>query len=109
MSNETDDLTDEQFAEMVKAQCSPAAKRIAELEREIASLRGQLSLANHHARGRWGDYERAMEDKARLDWLENPTKCYYVCIDSQPHGESIYNMPPSQDAVRAAIDRARSA
>lgn len=34
-----DNLTDEQFAEMVEAQCSPAAKRIAELELENARLR----------------------------------------------------------------------
>lgn len=39
---EHDNLTDEQFAEMVEAQCSPAAKRIAELERENEKLRKTL-------------------------------------------------------------------
>lgn len=37
--NDTDNLTDEQFTEMVEAQCSPARKRIEELERENARLR----------------------------------------------------------------------
>jgi hypothetical protein len=37
--NDTDNLTDEQFAELVDAQCSPAAKRIAELQRDNARLR----------------------------------------------------------------------
>lgn len=36
-----DGLTDEQFAELVEAQNSPSAKRIAELERELAQARAQ--------------------------------------------------------------------
>lgn len=38
-------------------------KHARNLERQRTSLRGQLSLANHHARGRWGDYERALDDR----------------------------------------------
>lgn len=39
------------------------ADLLEKMEKEIASLRGQLSLANHHARGRWGDYERALSER----------------------------------------------
>jgi hypothetical protein len=39
---DTDNLTDEQFADMAEAQCSPAAKRIAELERQNTALRERL-------------------------------------------------------------------
>ena len=39
-----DDSTDEQFAEMVQEECSPAAKRIAELERENTRLRELITL-----------------------------------------------------------------
>lgn len=43
---ETDNLTDKQFAEMVEAQCSPAAKRIAELEQQLLESE---RMRDHHA------------------------------------------------------------
>lgn len=49
-------------------------------------------------------YEKLMADKARLDWLEDPAKCYHVCIDRQPDGYSIINRHPGKGDVRAAID-----
>lgn len=36
------------------------------LKRENTHLRGEVSLANHHARGRWGDYERALSERDEL-------------------------------------------
>jgi len=51
------------------------------------------------------DAELATE-RARLDWLEDNSVCYHVCIDRQPDGYSIHNSPPSLGSVRAAIDAA---
>jgi hypothetical protein len=45
-------------------------------------------------------------ERARLDWLEDNSVCYHVCIDRQPDGYSIHNSPPSPGSVRAAIDAA---
>lgn len=45
-------------------------------------------------------------ERARLDWLEDNSVCYHVCIDRQPDGYSIHNSPPSLGSVRAAIDAA---
>jgi len=45
-------------------------------------------------------------ERARLDWLEDNSVCYHVCIDRQPDGYSIHNSPPSPGSVRASIDAA---
>jgi hypothetical protein len=45
-------------------------------------------------------------ERARLDWLEDSSRCLHVCIDRQPDGYSIHNMTPSTGSVRSAIDAA---
>lgn len=45
-------------------------------------------------------------ERARLNWLEDSSVCYHVCIGRQPDGRSIHNSPPSPGSVRAAIDAA---
>ena len=47
---------------------------------------------------------QAMTDTARMDWLEDDDRCYWVEVQSQPSGEMIY--AGSGKGLRGAIDHA---
>jgi hypothetical protein len=79
-------------------------QRIAALEKKVCE--GGCELCDHLlSRAERAEAELATE-RARLDWLEDNSVCYHVCIDRQPDGYSIHNSPPSPGSVRAAIDAA---
>tara|TARA_R110000868_G_scaffold406206_3_gene686431 strand:- start:77 stop:358 length:282 start_codon:yes stop_codon:yes gene_type:complete len=59
----------------------------------------------------WAHFARTLErelaaERARLDWMEDSSRCYHVCISRQPNGRSMHNMAPSAGSVRSAIDAA---
>lgn len=83
-------------------------------EKRVKELESQLSLAQHHASGRWGEYDRALvrvralaaenaklqEDKARLDWVQ---------ADTVRVGDVLgYFMSCEGVDIRKAIDAARA-
>ena len=46
------------------------------------------------------ELDHALADKRRMDWLCDKSKVYSICIQTQPHGETIHG------ELRAAIDAA---
>ncbi len=46
------------------------------------------------------ELDQAIADKRRMDWLCDKSKVYAICIQTQPHGETIHG------ELRAAIDAA---
>jgi hypothetical protein len=84
--------------------------RASRAETDRNNLRADLDaikaiLTEEKARAERAEAELA-DERARLDWLEDNSVCYHVCIDRQPDGYSIHNSPPSPGSVRAAIDAA---
>lgn len=73
-------------------------EHIAPLLHDLAKAQADLTAAN----ARIKELEK---DAARLSWLEDADKCYLVCVESQPHADTIFDGPGP--GLRAAIDKAR--
>ena len=71
----------------------PLESQIAALTAERDSLRAQVAELEKEA--------------ARLNWMENKNTCYYVNVQSQPHGDEIFSNHGV--GLRAAIDAAIAA
>jgi len=89
-----DKLAKEQDQLRARAQRAEAAETVA-----LANWNGALERAIK------AEAELAAE-RARLNWLEDSSVCYHVCIGRQPDGYSIHDGAPSPGSVRAAIDAA---
>lgn len=101
-------------------------KRLSETERERDDLKRKLAEAEaerdalcaaapqylrsftHERDALLAEIAGLREDKERLDWLENHDKCYWVEIQSEPHGGHVYKGHPgiSEIMIREAITAA---
>jgi predicted RNase H-like nuclease (RuvC/YqgF family) len=84
-----------------------ANARAERAEAELAAAKERLRSEAMDDYASIKDLQRELAtERARLDWLEDSSRCYHVCIDRQPDGYSIHNMTPSTGSVRSAIDAA---
>ena len=83
------------------------AKRIAELEArlEITGPYDGIAARDETIRLLEAENARLRVDSARLDWLEDCTRCYWVTIQTQPNGGHVRS--GQGVGTRAAIDAAR--
>jgi len=106
LRNADDDA--DMFRKGHEAGMGAARQRIEGLESDLrAEERGQDNLrrALESAESRLAEVEAERDaERARLDWMEDPARCYWVTIQSQPSGE--YFRSGQGVGLRDAIDTA---
>jgi DNA repair exonuclease SbcCD ATPase subunit len=72
---------------------------------QIKNLRGELSLAKHHANGRWGDYERALAERdelrEKLERMKDERDHYMIIANSVR--KNLFKMRCYRDRLEAGI------
>ena len=74
---------------------------------DVSELRPLLDAADERDVLRV-EVARLREDAARYRWLRDPHKCYWISVQSQPHGEEVFDGGGGScsDGLDAAIDAA---